>query len=642
MATQNVNFPVRGTMSGVAQAGVGKFPNPFCDIASEYIPSDLDEIFDWCSYLYLSFGAYRSASRRVVRYFITEIAVEGQSQDEQDRFEELLLEKVGIVNALSEIGDDFMTYGNVFISLFLPFDRFLVCRECHAAVKAGLVDYRYDHRAASFSGKCVACGHDGLFIADDRRSPDTSRVRVIRWNPKRIRLRVHPVSGRTNYYLSLDAEFIRNIREGRKFYIDDTPRSMLKAVAAVKDNSEALYMFSDDQIYHFKENTLSGIPVVGWGIPSILPNFKLAYYIQLLRRMDEAIALDYIIPFRVVYPKTGGSGAGDPIVNINMQAFGQKMQEMVTAKRSNMTDLQAVPFPIGYEMLGGEAQALSPKESIAYAMDELLNAIGYPADLYRGSLQLNVFPVALRLFEKTWGSLVTGFNDVTQWITRRLCSHFMYGDMTARMLSVTLADDIERKALALQAAAGMDISKATAYKPFDIDYLEEQKSVIEEQELIQRLQTEAMERAQAMQTGLGGSPEGGPEGGPVQPGATPGDVYEQGKALAQQLLTQTPDSMRRGELIKIKHTNPTLHAIVTQEMDNMRQEMARQGQAMIMEQTKMASCGDLLSLKALVADQLCSYSRADLRFIASDVGRVKGAREAFHFVYKSALAGLGV
>jgi hypothetical protein len=126
-----------------------------------------------------------------------------------------------------------------------------------------------------------------------------------------------------------------------------------------------------------------------------------------------------------------------------------------------------------------------------------------------------------------------------------------------------------------------------------------------------------------------------PPGG--EPGATPGDVYEQGKQMAEQLLLQTPPSLRRGELVKIKHSNPTLHAIVTQEMDNMRQEFARQGQAMMMDQAKQASAHETpstLSIGMLVADQILDYNRGDLRKIAMDIKyNVKGAKEAFSFVY---------
>jgi hypothetical protein len=184
-----------------------------------------------------------------------------------------------------------------------------------------------------------------------------------------------------------------------------------------------------------------------------------------------------------------------------------------------------------------------------------------------------------------------------------------------------------------------------------IDYLEEQRRVVEEQEEIMKLQQEAMERQQASQGappggGGGGQPDqSGGGGATTQPGATPGDVYEQGKALAQQLLLQTPPTARRGQLVQIKHTNPTLHAIVLQEMNNMRQQFASQGQQAMMQQAdaKMASTIDKQLDKVpspfligiLISDQICDYTRKDLSKIAMDVKYgVPYAKEAFHFIFE--------
>jgi len=149
-----------------------------------------------------------------------------------------------------------------------------------------------------------------------------------------------------------------------------------------------------------------------------------------------------------------------------------------------------------------------------------------------------------------------------------------------------------------------------------------------------------MERAQATQ-GMpsgGDSDEGGGPGG--RAGATPGDVHEQAKALAEQLLFSTPETMRRGELIKIKHSNPTLHALVTQQMDEMRSSMASQGKAMMMEQAKQGSFGpknnlsDAAILGIIVYDQINSYNEDDLTKIAADVrAGTPGATQAFRYVY---------
>ena len=221
------------------------------------------------------------------------------------------------------------------------------------------------------------------------------------------------------------------------------------------------------------------------------------------------------------------------------------------------------------------------------------------------------------------------------------------GRYHSRLRSVTLADDLERKALALQGAAGMDISKGTAYLPFGIDYMEEQRRVVEEQQSVQKLQQEAMDEAQAQQ-GLQGSDSGGqPPGG--EAGATPGDVYEQAKQVAQQLLYQTPESLRRGELLKIKQSNPTLHALVIQQMDEMRYEAQRQGGAQVMEQQKQqmqANGGgmvaqasadiDWIKAAADISDAILT-SAHDKEYMAKLAAAIKQkqpmASEAFHYMY---------
>ena len=160
--------------------------------------------------------------------------------------------------------------------------------------------------------------------------------------------------------------------------------------------------------------------------------------------------------------------------------------------------------------------------------------------------------------------------------------YFRWSDkVEAHLRPVTLADDLERRALLVQAAAGQDISKQTAYRQVGIDYMDEQKRLVQEQQEIQRLQQKAMEEQAAQQLDGSGGENAGPN---AVVGATPGDVYEQAGALAQQLLTQVPESMRRSQLIKIKHSNPTLHALVLQRMDEMRNQAALQGRDMVLQQ----------------------------------------------------------
>ena len=571
MPVQNAPVSYSG-YSGITRAGADKYPNPFFDIASEYVPSDINQIYELCEFIMTTMAPFRAVTSRVVRYFLTEVVVEGEEDKEREKYEDLFEKKLRLVETLGEIGEDFVTYGNVYLSLFLPFDRMLRCPHCQTEYHCDAIQYKF--KKGQFEGRCPKCDVDVVFGHVDRRSPQVDRVRVIRWNPKRMKVRVHPVSGRTQYFLDMDQQFCNKIKSGNPFYLNDTPWSMIETALRPSEN---LFQFKDGSLFHLKAGSLAGLPIRGLGLPPMLPNFKLAYYIQLLRRYDEAITLDYVVPFRVLFPQAQNGANQDALTLMNMGTFVAQMEHMVQNHRKQITDVQVAPFAIGYQMLGGEAKSLSPKESIQLALDELFTSMGYPAELYKGTLSLQAAPVALRLFEKEWSHLVTGYDNIICWIRELTGRYFRWSNkIEAHLRPVTLADDLERKALMVQAAAGQDISKQTAYRPLGIDYMEEQKRIVEEQQEIQKLQQKAMEESSSQQLDGSGGENAGPN---AVVGATPGDVYEQAQQLAQQLLTQTPASMRRGELIKIKHSNPTLHALVLQCMDDMRTQAAAQGRA---------------------------------------------------------------
>jgi hypothetical protein len=278
----------------------------------------------------------------------------------------------------------------------------------------------------------------------------------------------------------------------------------------------------------------------------------------------------------------------DALSMASMRGFVAAMQAMVERKRKNITDVQIAPYPINYQMLGGEGKQLAPKENLQQAMTDLINAIGYPEDMYTGKLTMQTAPVAIRVFEKQYQFMVDGFNDVVDWSLGKIARHLHWDDITGSLQTTTLADDIERKTLMLQAAASGDISKGTAYRTVaDIDYMDEQKKIVTEQSQIQNIQQRAMAAQQAQALNGGPQDEGadaaGVPGGSV--GATPGDVRAQAEAYAQQLLSM-PDSQRRGMLIKIKHSNPTLHDQVMGIMNDIRSQARSQGGAMMLEQMK--------------------------------------------------------
>lgn len=490
-------------------------------------------------------------------------------------------------------------YGNSFVSLYLPFERYLKCPDCGTEIHISRIDYKFEPKGARFMCSCPKC-RMGLreFKHIDRRLRDTSKIHVIRWNPKRIKLKVHPISGEIKYYYKLEEKFVDKVRKGERFYIDTTQWGFIETACGgegKKESTECLFEFYDGQIYHMRDTVYAGLQdrIKGWAIPPLLPYFKLAYYIQLMRRYDEAIALDFIMPFRILYPQGQAPGGQDALTMMSMQTFISAMSQMVEKKRVNMTAIEVSPFAIGYEMIGGEAKQLAPKESIQQAEQELLNAMGFPQELFAGTLTLQAAPVALRLFEREWNPLVDNMNTVLQWITDQISRYFMWDKATVRLTPITLADDLEKKNLQMQAAAGQDISKQTAYRAMGIDYLQEQQRIIKEQKDIQKMQRKALEDEQAqMANGAAGGESGGADGGDGSGmngpggdvGATPADIQDQAKQIASQLIAENNPSHTRQVLQQVKATNETLWSLVKGQLQEQRQQLTSQGRQMAIAQ----------------------------------------------------------
>ena len=593
----------------------GAFPDPYLDYASTQMPRSIYDVLRWAEFLFLTYGTYRMASQRVVRYFLTSIELLDISDDEKQKYEDFMNKDLRIMDVLADAGDNFQAYGNDFLSIYVPFRRYLRCPKCHLERPIQKTDYRWTEW--KFQLKCQQCGRDGPQQRVDRKSLKQDKLRVVHWSPHEIRILFHPISGKALYYWEIPAIFKREIERGNTFYLESTPWELIEACKLNR-----LFRFNDDVIYHLKENTIAGLRSFGWGIPRILSNFKQAWYIQVLKRYNEAIALDYIIPFRILTPAPNTtSREADPLLHMNLQSFQSRVLAMFKQHRRDPTTIHALPFAAKLEMLGAGGAALSPTDLLDKGVDELLNAQGIPAELYRGTLQIQALPAALRLFERTWVHMISGFNGLLNWLLTRCSEIQNWEKVEARLQPVTLADDLEKKQIQLQLAAGQQISRQTAWAPFGINYRDEIKKLFAEEEYsreqmarFQEEQSHKQELQQTMAQGAmgalpqqagmqpGGSPEqaaqaaAAGQGTPptpqsmaagaaagMQPGmaasagqVTPEDLSMQAEQIAMQMLGM-PYELRRSELLKIKKSNETLHSLVIAKMDKVRQNAQTQG-----------------------------------------------------------------
>ena len=599
----------------------GAFPDPYLDYASTQMPRSIYDVLRWCEFVWVTTGTYRMASQRVVRYFLTQIELTDADDSEKKKYQDFLENEINMMEVLATAGDNYLCYGNDFMSISVPFRRNLRCPKCHLERPIGRCQWTFD--SYKFMSSCSKCNYKGEFHRVDRRSLESDPVRIVHWSPYEMRIQYFPISGETTYFWEIPGYFKTYIKSGNPFYIEHTPWEIIEAVRENK-----LFRFEKDIIFHMRDEPIAGIRNFGWGLPLIMSNFKLAWYIQVLRRYNEAIALDYIIPFRVMVPVPGTSREADPVLHINMQQFYSRVMSLYKQHRKDPTMIHALPFPIDIKSIGGDGKSLAPWELIDKATDEFLNAQGVPAEMYRGNLQINVAPVSIRLFERTWVHMVGGFNTFLRWALRRIADLRNWEKVKARLQPVMMADSIEDRQIRIQLAQSQQISAQTAYAPFGINVRDEIRKQLEEekfrQEEMAKFQEDQAQRSKLESTmqagamgmmpyaqaggamppgGQPGMPPGGQPGMPMggqpgmpmggQPGmpmgggggggTTPQDMQAQADQIAYQMLAM-PAELRRSELLKLKKSNETLHAIVISRMNNIRQQAQTQGGFQMLQQ----------------------------------------------------------
>ncbi len=618
---------------GAGAGGGNGFADPFQDLATQQMPTTMKSALWWSEYIWTTMGTYRMAMERIVSYFVTDIEVGGEASDEEkDKFSEFLTRQLNVLEFVSLLARDRMCYGNGFGSVIVPFRRFLQCPKTGDLYPLKVV-YNSSQFQFNFSEKfefvatCPKTGWRGAWQVIDKPREEQEHLILKRWSPHEIELLHDPYTDEVAYLWRIPEYYKRMVREGNLYHLERSSRQVLEAI-----KTDKLFRFNREAIFHMKEQTLAGIRNMGWGLPRSLVNYRQIWYVQVLRRYNEAIAMDYVIPFRIITPESrngasaGGVAGSDPMSIYNAGDFRSQVRRMLNKRRRDPASWQMLPFPVNYQMLGGDASQLAPTELIAQGFDTLLNETGTPVEFYNGSLSVQAAPVALRLFESTHRQLVADSNSFLQWVADSVSRIMSWENIECSLRRVTVADDMAKQTAALQLMMGQQLSGKSGLGAIGYDWDTEQQRIADEarkQQEIQARMQEEMEQAgfaaeiakgmnpatQQQQQAGGAPPQGDPMagGGAAGPDAasamgaggapvsdylqtmgpntpvTPTDLMATADQLAQELLGM-PEGQKDSELRKLKQTHPVLHGMVKEKMQDMRNQARMQGGDMLMQQ----------------------------------------------------------
>ena len=492
--------------------------DPFNTYSSMHAPDSMPDAMRWCERLMQVNGILRTAIERVVSYFVTDLVIDGVNTQDKKAWLDYLHNTLGILSIVRNAGVDYLTYGNTFHSVISPTRRYM---RCGCGFERPLSQFKQDDikfTDFAFRGYCVACSKNVRFERVDRRSTDESELAVKSYSPYEMEILWDLMSNRMRYIWKIPAYYADHIKRGHLFQLEGCP---WKIVEAIKSNEHI--RFDPDFIHHSKAESLAGHLTKGWGVPPILPLFSQAWYVQILHKFNEAIGMDYIVPVRIITPepRSGSDKAlGDVMVNYQGSSFTSKVNSILAQWRRDPASWFVSPFPMKYQLLGGEANQLAPYQLIEQGIDTLLVSAGVPADFFKGTLSLSAAPVGLRLMESYWSPLTYVMNRLIQWIVNKVSIALQWDEIKVRLARPTLTDDVNRQLAKLQMAMAGMISQSSALQPLDLDHEDELDKQMEEQKLMAKKTMEAQKEMEAM--GLGDMMAAGAMGpgvGAMGPGA---------------------------------------------------------------------------------------------------------------------------
>lgn len=306
---------------GRSRPGI-RYPSPFFDIGFTYMPPDVKSLFQWCRYYFYTSPVISAAVTKLASYPLTDLVFETDAEGLKNFWHTTLMKKLRLRAFLYEVGLDYFCYGNAFVSVIYPFKKFLVCGNKSCGHSRYIKDVKYKFRNFKYEAVCPSCGYQGAHKPIDRTIPNSDRVRLVRWNPSQIEIDPNPYSvDRYKYYLS--PQMRNDILLGKKDVVETVPCAYIQAA---KNPQHGVWL---NRVFHFARPSVSDMQEHSkWGVPLILPVLKDTYYAQILRKAQEMIAQEHIVPFRSLYPAPS-SGSGEPFSMIDLGEWKDKVEEEI-------------------------------------------------------------------------------------------------------------------------------------------------------------------------------------------------------------------------------------------------------------------------------------------------------------------------
>lgn len=450
---------------------IGQTPSPWFTVANQFLPRNLHDVIRWARYITIQSPVTTEVIRKFSTYPITEFIIDSKDESLKDRYQ-AIFKSFKFKQNLQNIGFEYFTIGNVFVSVYFPIQRMLICGSCKTEYNAKKAEF-LTFKQYQFFGACPKCSHQSNFIRKDTKSLNVNDMNLIKWNPLHIAVHFNPITGESEYYYKIPNDIKRKIQQGDKLYVNSVPWAFIEAVRFNQD-----FKFDSENIFHLR-NVSTGDMVEGMSVPPLITLFNLVFYQATLRKANESIATEHLAPMRVLYPMAQTANS-DPVIGLSMKNFVANMSEALMKHKKDKNHILLAPVPVGYQPIGGDGKNLLVAQEIQQAEESILLALGVSKELLSGQTNWTSSTVGLRMLENTLKSYISQLEELINWVIVKVTSYLAIETKTVTMEPFKLMDDDNLKQALIQLAQAGNVSLTSFFESFGMEFDKELEKMKED------------------------------------------------------------------------------------------------------------------------------------------------------------------
>jgi len=449
-----------------------RYPNPFFDLSQTYMPPTIKELFRWCTFYFYNSPLIGATMKKVSRYPITDLIFEDEQESVRKLWDHVFNKILKIKDRQIEVNLNNHVYGNAFISIHLPFTRFLICPKC--GERQPIKNWNWSFRGTDyvFAGKCPQCDHSGALNIKDVPYKDLKGVRLIQWNPENIHIKFNEYTGRYIYMYTVPSKLRNMILRGDKDIIEDMPMIVIEAL-----KKRRMIRFHEDSIFHMKAPTLAEQDQ-GWGKPAILHVLKDMFYFYTLRRAQEAIALEHVVPCDIIYPLPNAQM--DPYIHTDLSSWRTQIENILRRHRRDPNFKGVIPVPVGTARIGGDGKMLMLSPELNYLNQTVVGGLGMSHELLFGNgTAYTGASIQLRMLENDFIQNRSQLIDLVHWVKDKIRIWAQLPDIKGiRFSDFRMADDVQRNQQVIGLNAAGKVSDETMLTELGFDWDQETRKII--------------------------------------------------------------------------------------------------------------------------------------------------------------------